>query len=166
MMESELEKNLSDLKNIKPSADFCISSREQIISFVSQNGFTPSPLPQQGFIWLKFRPIAVLAVAVLMVVLGSELLPSFEKKNNAVVDVSSIKNEWQLADVSPYLNKIFEEEILISSNDNPTNLALASSSDNKNQRLASKFSPPVISNNSIPNLGVTEVDRAIDSLTF
>lgn len=172
MTKSELEKQLKDLKNIAPNADFCSSSREKMVALAASmrpvmkvNNVSYS----KGLSWL--RPASVLAVAVLVIVVGSEmLLAPTQSSKTKVAEVSYyVKNEWQLADISPYLNEIFKEDgnKSVALNGGQNSVAMAEQAKTEPSRKpALTIRKEEYRENSIPNLGMTEVDRTIDSLTF
>lgn len=159
MKAEEVKNELNKLKDINPDVGFCSSSRQRITSYALLNKPQKEEVKSSINWGYWFQPVAV-GLVVLIAVLGSKTLLSPSQPGQQIeIEVSSIKNSWKLADISPYIEEIFEDKIVEEGN-KKVSLDLV-----KGNTGGNAFDSRM--NNSVDfNLGITDVDRAIDSLTF
>jgi len=114
MKKSELINKIKDLQALEPSADFKLHARKTIMAYCNTHQFSQTPTFKFSFspMFLKVGT-GVMGIG-LVFVLGWYLVlsPVFSPQNPSL-NVSNINNEWQLNDISPYLEQIFSDDLAV-----------------------------------------------------
>ncbi len=122
MKKSAIIPRIKTLKALEPSADFKSRSKNTILAYCAThqhaNQFSHKPVFAPIFLKLGAGVTSVATVCILgwYFVLSPLVFPQPQSLN-----VSSINNEWQLNDVSPYLEQIFSTDLAAKDVDSALN---------------------------------------------
>ena len=122
MKNSELINKIKDLQALEPSADFKLQSRKNIVAYCETHQLETTPAFRFSFTPMFMKIGASVAGVGLVCVLGWYLVlsPLFFPQNPSL-NVSSINNEWQLNDISPYLEQILSDGLAVNEVDSALN---------------------------------------------
>ncbi len=122
MKNSELINKIKDLQALEPSADFKLRTRKKIIAYCETHQLETVPAFKFSFTPIFVKIGASVAGIGLVCVLGWYLIlsPLFIPQNPSL-NVSSINNEWQLNDISPYLENILSDDFSVNEIDSALN---------------------------------------------
>lgn len=109
MKTKEIKRKFKNLRNISPDINSQNNIRENVFNFACQN----QPVYERkviGWNWFSYVKIGAVSFALILILFVG-LNSSLFNKDNSNLELS-IKNEWKLADISPYLKNIFGEKEL------------------------------------------------------
>lgn len=122
MKKSEIISKIESLKALEPSADFRLKSKKNIVAYCATHqhadGFSFKPVFAPIFVKIGASVAGIGLVCVLgwYFILSPLVFPQPQSLN-----VSSINNEWQLNDISPYLEQIFSNDLAVKEVDSALN---------------------------------------------
>jgi hypothetical protein len=151
MKTKEIQEKLRNLRKISPDIISQEKIRKNVFNFARENIplFDKKPFVFNWSYYIKVGAFSFAFILLLFLGLNSPLF----HKDNSDIDFS-IKNEWKLADISPYLKNIF------GGNDSSQNdLAIREyilDEENKIENLK----------NSLSVLETSKVDEILDNLIF
>jgi len=122
MKKSAIISKIKDLKALEPSADFRLQSKKTIIAYCATHQHTEQFSFKPVFAPMFVKMGASVAGVAMVCVLGWYFILSplvFPQPQN--LNVSSINNEWQLNDISPYLEQIFSNDLAVKEVDSALN---------------------------------------------
>jgi len=122
MRNKELINKIKNLQALEPSADFRLQAKKNIVAFCETHPMAEVPAFRFSFTPMFLKIGASVAGVGLVCVLGWYLVlsPLFLPQNQSL-NVSSINNEWQLNDISPYLEQILSDNLAVNDVDSALN---------------------------------------------
>lgn len=172
MNKPEFISEIRNLKNLHPKADFAARTRENLMVFCRANQPVAKIKIGHVFTPIFMRTGALALGSVALLLLGWELIlsPLILSKNPVSLNISSIKSEWQLADISPYLNNIFNSDLMAKNVDSALNQLARQDVSMATAQVNIKSEAQSISiDKALPalnNLKNGEVDQMLNELTF
>jgi len=122
MKNSELINKIKDLQALEPSADFKLHSKKTLIAYCETHQLSEATSFRFSFSPIFLKVGASVAGIGLVFVFGWYLIlsPMFFPQNSSL-NVSNINNEWQVNDISPYLEQIFSDNLAVGEVDSALN---------------------------------------------
>ncbi len=147
----EIQGKFKNLRNISPDISSQEKIRKNVFNFACENipVFEKRPTILN---WTSFVKVGAVSFALLVLLFIGFNSPLFNK-DNSNLDIS-IKNEWKLADISPYLKNIF-------GNDDSIQNELA-----MKEYISGEESKIENLKNSLSVLETSKVDEILDNLIF
>ncbi len=122
MKKSAIISKIKDLKALEPSADFRLQSKKNIVAYCATHQHIEKTVFKPVFAPMFLRMGAGVAGITMICVLGWYFVLSplvFPQPQS--LNVSTINNEWQLNDISPYLEQIFSNDLAMKEVDSALN---------------------------------------------
>lgn len=122
MKKSAVISRIKTLKALEPSADFKLRSKSTILAYCATHQHAEQFSPRSVFAPMFLKLGASVASVTMVCVLGWYFILSplvFPQPQS--LNISSINNEWQLNDVSPYLEQIFSSDLAAKDVDSALN---------------------------------------------
>lgn len=122
MKKFEIISKIESLKALEPSADFRLQSKKTIMAYCAthqrteQISFRPIFAPMFIKMGASVMGIAMVCILGWYFVLSPLVFPQPQSLN-----VFNINNEWQLNDISPYLEQIFSNDLAVKEVDSALN---------------------------------------------
>lgn len=170
MNKKQVISQLNQLKKLRPEAEFSGRLKDYLMAHCQ--AYKPvknSELIRTRFV---FSPIfarngAIVLGSVLMMFLGWQLLfvPLVLNRIPNSLEVASIQSEWQKADISPYLEEIFNSEVALKDVDSALVQLARYDVAVSNQEVIQQEAQSINIDNALPILEANEVDAMLEQLT-
>ncbi len=151
MKNREIKEKLKNIRKISPDISSQEKIRKNVFNFACENRpvFEKKPFV---FNWISYIKVGAVSFALILLLVIGLNSPLFHKDNSNLE--LSIKNEWKLADISPYLKSIFGGDKELNSE-----LAIREYISDEESKIENL-------KNSLSVLETSKVDEILDNLIF